>query len=182
MLNVTDEHLYSVCFCAFYLLTDCTRLPSDCNLVFYNLRLKTNTSSLHCYQAISTELLIWIPDRPWVPPSLLYNGYRVSFPDSKWPGHGVNPPPPSRAEVKERLDLYPYFPFRPSWPVIRRTLPLPFFTLWSGITKNWVPTSARLPNILRRTSEILPHFLQTKAETESCNHSKVMQSLQIHHS
>ena len=40
------------------------------------------------------------PDRPWGPPSLLYNGYRVSF-----PGRGVNHPLPSKAEVKEKVEL-----------------------------------------------------------------------------
>ena len=47
-------------------------------------------------------------DRPWGPPSLLHNGYRVSFPGVKRPGRGVNKPPPSSAKVKERVELYPY--------------------------------------------------------------------------
>ena len=46
--------------------------------------------------------------RSWGPPSLLYNGYRVSFPGVKRPGRGVDHPPPSRAEVKERVELYLY--------------------------------------------------------------------------
>jgi len=29
------------------------------------------------------------PDRPWGPPSLLYNGYRLSFPGVKRPKRGV---------------------------------------------------------------------------------------------
>ena len=29
------------------------------------------------------------PDRPWYPPSLLYNGYRVCYPTIKRPGGGV---------------------------------------------------------------------------------------------
>jgi hypothetical protein len=33
------------------------------------------------------------PDRPWDPPSLLYNGYPVSFPEVKRPGCGANHPP-----------------------------------------------------------------------------------------
>jgi hypothetical protein len=33
------------------------------------------------------------PDRSWGPPSLLYNGYRVSFPGVKRPGRGVDHPP-----------------------------------------------------------------------------------------
>ena len=42
-------------------------------------------------------------DRPWGPPSLLQNGYRVSFPGVKWPGGGVHHPPLFIAEVKERV-------------------------------------------------------------------------------
>jgi hypothetical protein len=33
------------------------------------------------------------PDRPWGPPILLYNEYRVSFPGVKRPEHGVDHPP-----------------------------------------------------------------------------------------
>jgi hypothetical protein len=50
------------------------------------------------------------PDLPWGPPSLLYNGYRVSFPGVKRPGPGVDHPPPSSAEVEERVELYLYSP------------------------------------------------------------------------
>ena len=42
----------------------------------------------------------------WGPPSLLYSGYWVSFPDVKRPGLGVDHPPSSIAEVKERVELY----------------------------------------------------------------------------
>ena len=45
------------------------------------------------------------PDRPWGPQSLLCNGYRVSSPGVKRPGRGVNHPPTSSAEVKERVEL-----------------------------------------------------------------------------
>jgi len=58
------------------------------------------------------------PDRPWGPLSLLYNGYRVPFPGVKWLGRGIAHPPPSSAEVKERVELYLYFPSRPSWPAL----------------------------------------------------------------
>jgi hypothetical protein len=64
------------------------------------------------------------PDRPWGPPSLLYNGYRVSFPGVKLPGRGVDHPPSSSARVKERVELYLCSPSGPSWPVLGRTLPL----------------------------------------------------------
>jgi hypothetical protein len=36
------------------------------------------------------------------------SGYRVSFLGVKRPGRGVNHPPPSNAEVKERVELYLY--------------------------------------------------------------------------
>ena len=44
------------------------------------------------------------PDRPWGPPSLLYNEYRVSFPGVKRPERRVNNPPSYSAEVKERVE------------------------------------------------------------------------------
>ena len=45
------------------------------------------------------------PGRPWGPPSLLYNGYRV-FPGGKSAGVWRWPPTPSSAEVKERVQQY----------------------------------------------------------------------------
>jgi hypothetical protein len=42
----------------------------------------------------------------------------VSFTGVKWPMHGVDHPNPSRAEVKERVELYLYSPSESSWPVI----------------------------------------------------------------
>jgi len=47
------------------------------------------------------------------------------FPGVKRPERGVEHPPPSSAEVKERVDLYLYSPFGPSWPVLGWPLPLP---------------------------------------------------------
>jgi hypothetical protein len=41
-----------------------------------------------------------------------------SFLGVKRPGHGVDHPPPSRAEVKERVELYLYFPSGTLWPVL----------------------------------------------------------------
>jgi hypothetical protein len=40
------------------------------------------------------------------------------FQRAKRPGHGVDHPPPSSAEVKERVELYLYSPFGASWPVL----------------------------------------------------------------
>ena len=46
-----------------------------------------------------------------------------SFPGVQWPRHGIDYPPPSGAEVKERVQLYLYSTSGPSWPVTGWTLP-----------------------------------------------------------
>ena len=73
-----------------------------------------------------SEIFCTRPDRPWGPPSLLYNGYRVSLLGVKRPGRGIDHPPPSSAKVQERVELYLYSPSGPSWPVIGWTLPFIF--------------------------------------------------------
>jgi hypothetical protein len=41
-----------------------------------------------------------------------------SFPGVKQPGRGVDNPPPTSAEVKERVKLYLYSHSGPLWPVL----------------------------------------------------------------
>ena len=41
-----------------------------------------------------------------------------SFSEVKRPGRGVEHPPLSNAEVKETVELYLYFPYGLSWPVL----------------------------------------------------------------
>jgi hypothetical protein len=60
--------------------------------------------------------------RPTQPPITMGTG---SFPRVKRPECGVDHPPPSSAEVKERVVLYLYYPSGPSWPVLGWTLTLP---------------------------------------------------------
>jgi hypothetical protein len=61
----------------------------------------------------------------------------------KWQGHDVAHPPPSSSEVEDRVELYLYSPFGPSWPVLRWTLPLP------------LPRNRVLPEELMVPEEIL---------------------------
>jgi hypothetical protein len=51
------------------------------------------------------QIFCTCPDWPWGPPSLLYNGHRVSFLGVKWPGRGVDNQPPSSAKIKEKVEL-----------------------------------------------------------------------------
>ena len=64
------------------------------------------------------------PDPPWSPPSLLYSGYRLTFPEVNRPGRGINHPLPSSAEVKERVELFIYYPFGTSSPGLGRIFTL----------------------------------------------------------
>ena len=45
------------------------------------------------------EIFRTCPDRPWGPPRLLYNGYRVLPGSKEWPGHEADPSPLSSAVV-----------------------------------------------------------------------------------
>ena len=72
------------------------------------------------------ESFLTCPDGSWGPSSLLYNGYWVSCPGVKRPGRGVDRPPRSSAEDKERIELYLYSSSGPSWLVLGWTLLLPF--------------------------------------------------------
>jgi hypothetical protein len=71
-----------------------------------------------------SEIFRTRPNRPWGPPSLLYNGSRICFRGVKRLGRGVDHPSQSSAVVKEKLEHYFYFPPWPSWSVIGRTLSL----------------------------------------------------------
>jgi hypothetical protein len=74
-------------------------------------RNKTNTDR--------SEIFRTCPHRPWGPPSLLYNVHLVSFPGVKRPGSGVDHPPRSCTEVKERVELYLYALSGLPWSVLR---------------------------------------------------------------
>ena len=44
-------------------------------------------------------------DRPWGPPSFLYNGNSVSFPGTKRPRRSADHPPQTSVKVKEKVEL-----------------------------------------------------------------------------
>jgi hypothetical protein len=67
---------------------------------------------------VGGEIFCPRPDRPWSSPSLVYNGYWLSVQGIKWPGRGFNHPPSSSGKVKEKVELYLYYPSGPSWPVL----------------------------------------------------------------
>jgi hypothetical protein len=52
------------------------------------------------------------PDRPWGPPSLLYNGYQVFSGGKVRLGREADPSPPSIAEVKNKSRAIPLLSLR----------------------------------------------------------------------
>jgi len=59
---------------------------------------------------VGGEIFRTCPDRPWGPPSLLHNRYRI-FPEGKErPGRDADPSPPSSAVVM-KVELYLYSPY-----------------------------------------------------------------------
>ena len=74
------------------------------------------------------EIFRTCPDRPWGPPSLLYNGYRV-FPGGKeGPGRDADPSPLSSAVGHEIVKLYLYSPYG-SYGLYRALVPVQGCTL-----------------------------------------------------
>jgi hypothetical protein len=77
------------------------------------------------------EIFRTCPDRPWGPPSLLYNGYRDIPGGKERPGRDADPSPPSSAIGHARVEVYlyssygPYGLCRDSVPVQGCTLHLP---------------------------------------------------------
>jgi hypothetical protein len=65
------------------------------------------------------EIFRTCPDRPWGPPSLLYNGHWVFPGGRKRPGRDADPSPLLVPRSKHRVELYLYSPWGPSWPVKR---------------------------------------------------------------
>jgi hypothetical protein len=62
---------------------------------------------------VESEIFRTCPDRPWGPPSLLYNGYLVFPRGKKRPGSDADPLPLYQCHNHERLELYLYSPYEP---------------------------------------------------------------------
>ena len=88
---------------------------------------------------VGGEIFRTRPDRSWGPPSLLYNGYRVSFPGVKRSGCGVDHPPLSSAKVKERIQLHGLFVDELSTDVnmYLKDYDLYYFIMHEKRRKNW---------------------------------------------
>ena len=111
-----------------------SRLQMGFNLAFKGLtqslqRLAT-AWTVHRYNPGGGVICLTGPNQPWSPPSLLYNWYRLSFAGVKRLGRGVDHPPASSAEVKERVELYLCSPSGPICLVLGWTLS--FFCMKSG--------------------------------------------------
>ena len=78
-----------------------------------------------------------------------------SIPGVKRPGRGVNHPPPSCAEVKERVYLFLWSPSGSSWSVLGWTLPLP--VIMSSNRPELFPTE--YSTLLLFVREVLALFL-----------------------
>ena len=77
---------------------------------------------------VGSEFIRNRPDRPWGPPSLLYNGYRV-FPGGKAAGVWPWIPTSSSAEAEGRVELYICSSSGPSYPVLGRTSPVHLYLI-----------------------------------------------------
>ena len=53
----------------------------------------------HIHSPGGGEIFHTCPDRPWGPPSIMYNGYRVLLGGKERPGRDADPSPPSSAVV-----------------------------------------------------------------------------------
>jgi hypothetical protein len=124
----------------------------------YSVDYKSNSDSLRAGRSgdrisVGGEIFRTCADRLCCPPSLLYYEYRVSFLGVKRPGSGVNHPPPSSAEVKERVELYLYSPSGPSWPGLGRTWP--FTEQYWGLQSEWRYRRLYSKDVVRTAASIL---------------------------
>ena len=69
------------------------------------------------------EIFRTCPDRPWDPPRLLYNGYRVFLEGKERLGRDADPSPSSSTVGHKRVKLYLYSPYGP-YGLCRASVPV----------------------------------------------------------
>ena len=113
--------------------TECNVETNEASLLHTRVQQTFNTNGVtqrflaKCWKVLGSnsdesDIFRTRPNRPWGPPSLLQNGYRV-IPGGNAAGRRVNHSPPTSAEVKERVGQYLYSYSGFSWHVPKRTLP-----------------------------------------------------------
>jgi len=124
------------------------------------------------------EIFRTCPDRPREPPRLLlYNAYSVSSPLVKRPGRGVDHSPPSRAEVKERVELYLFSPSVPSWQVPGRILPFPWDQFQSAKCFSSSPTMLVSLHLLQLSLIKLSYRFQFTTNLWHSGHADIHQDI-----
>jgi hypothetical protein len=99
-------------------------LCSSWALCFRNIFLVIKETCLY-RESFKITTIVPIQNSPAGPPSF-YTVGTGSFNGAKWLAWGNNHSSPSSAEVKERVELYLYYSFVPSWQVTGWTLCLPY--------------------------------------------------------
>jgi hypothetical protein len=104
------ETVRTVGLSAEYTTQDLTNMKHEyievCNFLFRSVFFETSNVEI-------SSLLYYRQTDPGAYPASCTMGTGV-----KRPGRGIDHPPPSSAEVKERVELYLYSPSELSWPVI----------------------------------------------------------------
>jgi len=109
-VNITGPRVLWYCDRRAFAITDRTQLYYS--LSSLNMRLATGWT-VRGSNPGGGEIFRTCPDRPCGPPSLLYNGYRVSPGVKERPQRVADPSHPSSAVGHEIVELYLYSPYRP---------------------------------------------------------------------
>jgi len=87
-----------------------------------------------------------------------------SFLGFKWPGHGIDNPPPPSVKAKGRAQLYLYSPSGPSWLVLRWTLPSPFLPTEQDRAQHWTNLIENIIMSSLMTAKVVSYPLIYKTE------------------
>ena len=114
---------------------------------------------------VGGEIFPTRPDRPWAPPSLLYNGYRV-FPGGKAAGAWRWPPISQLSfEVEEGIEFHFFSPSGLFWPVLGWPLPFLFILKFMGYISVYVtdvtPESEIEPAYFPKTDSHIENWYTT---------------------